>query len=59
MSDNNIFNQNQNPLVNTNELMDYEPNANQSNSRVVFGIEKKLMAFHIDPNILQTGLNNF
>ena len=59
MSDNNIFNQNQNRVNSNNELMDYEPNANQSNSRVVFGIEKKLVAFDIDPNILQTGLNNY
>ena len=59
MSENNIFNQNQNRLVNTNQLMDYEPNANQSNSRVIVGLEKKLVAFDIDPNILQTGLNNF
>ena len=59
MSDNNIFNQNQNPLVNTNQVMDYEPNANQSNSRVVLGIEKKLISFNIDSGILQTGLNNY
>ena len=59
MSDNNIFNQNQNPLVNTNQVMDYEPNANQSNSRVIVGLEKRLMAFDIDPGILQTGLNNY
>ena len=52
MSDNNIFNQNQNPLVNTNQVMNYEPNANQSNSRVVLGIEKKLISFNIDPGIL-------
>ena len=59
MSDNNIFNQNQNPLVNTNQVMDYEPNANQSNSRVVLGIEKKLISFNIDPGILQTGLYDY
>ena len=39
--------------------MDYEPNANQSNSRVIVGLEKRLMAFDIDPGILQTGLNNY
>ena len=59
MSENNIFTQNQNRLANTNQLMDYEPNANQSNSRVIVGLEKRLMAFDIDPGILQTGLNNF
>ena len=59
MSDNNIFNQNQNPLVNTNQVMNYEPNANQSNSRVVLGIEKKLISFNIDPGILQTGLYDY
>ena len=59
MSDNNIFNQNQNPLVNTNQVMNYEPNANQSNSRVIVGLEKRLMAFNIDPGILQTGLNDY
>ena len=42
MSDNNIFNQNQNRLVNTNQLMDYEPNAHQSNSRVIVGLEKMI-----------------
>ena len=59
MSDNNIFNQNQNPLINTNQVMDYEPNANQSNSRVIVGLEKRLMAFDIDPGILQTGLYDY
>ena len=59
MSENNIFNQNQNSLINTNEFLKNEPNANQGNSRVIVGIEKKLMAFNIDPNILQTGLNNY
>ena len=59
MSENNIFNQNQNSLINTNEFMKNEPNANLSNSRVVFGIEKRLMVFNIDPGILQTGLNNY
>ena len=55
----NIFNQNQNSLFNNNELMNCEPNASQRNSRVVLGIEKKLISFNIDPRILQTGLNNY
>ena len=55
----NIFNQNQNSLFNNNELMNYEPNASQRNSRVVLGIEKKLISFNIDPGILQTGLNDY
>ena len=59
MSQNNIFNPNKNSLINTNVNMNYEPDANQSDSRVVFGIEKKLMSFNIDPNILHIGLNNY
>ena len=39
--------------------MDYEPNVNSGSSKVILGIEKKLMAFDVDPNILKTGLNNY
>ena len=58
MSDN-IFNQNQNSLAINNNIMDYEPNVNSGSSKVILGIEKKLMAFDVDPNILKTGLNNY
>ena len=39
--------------------MDYESNVNPGSSRVIFWKEKRLMAFDVNSQFLQTGLKNY
>ena len=50
------FNSNSNSIINNNEIDMEEPNANQNKINAVFGMEKRLFKFELDPNILTTNL---
>ena len=51
-----IFNQNSNYIINNNEIDMREPNADQNNINAVFGIERRVFKFRLDPDSLATNL---
>ena len=51
-----FLNSNSNSIINNNEIEMKEPNAEENKINAVFGMERRLFKFELDPNILTTNL---